>query len=207
MSAEWLVLNAAYLVYTTSAVFKEMIWLRLTLLVATFLFIAYGFIAPITSIVLWNIPVAILHIYALWQLFSARRGIELDDEAEALRTLLFPSLDRVTFNALWHSGEERYTKDETLITKGEPVPELFLILDGEVEILKGVEAFVMSRFRLIGEMSSLSDSVASATVRANEPVRLRAWDKSALTALAKKYPAIDTALLKAMGQEVARKLG
>lgn len=206
MSAEWLVLNAAYLVYTTSALFKEMIWLRLTLLAATFLYIVYGIIAPNTSIFLWNIPVGLLHMYAIWQLFSARRGIDLDDEAEALRTLVFPSLDRVAFNALWHCGDERYAEDEVLIAEGEPVPELFMVLEGQVEVLKGTEKFAVSRFRMIGEMSSLSDSAASATVRATSRVRLRAWDKRKLAALAKTHPDTDVAMLRAMGQEVARKL-
>lgn len=206
MSAEWLVLNAAYLFYATSALFKEMFWLRLTLLIATFFYIAYGVIAPVTSMVVWNVPVGVLHLYALWQLFSARRGIDLDDEAEALRTLLFPELSRASFNALWHCGEERYAQNEVLILKGKPVPELFMVLEGDVEVLKGDVTFTMSRFRMIGEMSSLSGSTASATVQATNRVRLRVWNKESLATLAKTHPETNVALLKAMGQEVARKL-
>ena len=206
VSAEWLVLNAAYAVYTASALFKEMIWLRLTLLAATVLFIAYGFIAPNTSVLLWNLPVAVLHLYALWKLFSARRGVDLDDEAEALRTLLFPSLDRVSFDALWHCGEERVVTDGVLIRRDEPVPDLFLILDGTVEVVNPDIRVEMSHFRFVGEMSSLNDAAATATVFAPGQVRVRAWNKQRLAALSKSHPETNTAMLKAMGQEVARKL-
>ena len=87
------------------------------------------------------------------------------------------------------------------------VDELLLILDGEVDVQVSDELTVrLSPYRLIGEMTSLGATAASATVRANGDVAVRAWDKQQLDACGKTYPQVQVALLKAMGAEVTRKL-
>ena len=207
MSLSWVLLNAAYAIYAASAAFKDMLRLRVVLWAATVLFMIYGPIAGVWSVFWWNIPVLALHSWHIWRLLAARRGVDLDDEADAIRTLLFPDLDRVAFNTLWHCGEERRLGDHQLIAKGAEVLELYLILDGDVEVEVTDDRFIrLGKYRMLGEMSSLSGATASANVRTVGMVRLRAWDKSALAAAAAQDSTIERALLKAMGQEVARKL-
>ena len=208
ISAAWLVLNGAYLVYAASALFKDMLRLRVALLIATVLYIVYGAIAPNLSILLWNIPVGLVHTYAVWQLLLAHRGVQLDDEAVAVHTLLFPSLDRVAFNALWQCSHSRIAEDgEILISQGEPVDELSLIMDGEVDVLVDDKALVrLGHVRLIGEISSLRGTTATATVTALGTPRLRVWNKDALQACTDRFPDVDVALLKVMAHEVARKI-
>ena len=207
MSAGWLLLNAAYVVYTGSALFKDILALRSTLLGATFLYMAYGLDEPNWSVFFWNIPVAILHIYAIVQLIRSRRGIDLDDEAEAIRVLLFPELDRASFNTLWHCGEERTLTDVTMITQGELVPELYLTMHGEVQVdVDDAPVRRLGHYRFVGEISTFTDGRANATVSAFGTVRLRVWNKADLAACGEKHPEIRVALLRAMGQEVARKL-
>jgi len=207
LTAALIVLNVAYVIYTVSAAFKDVFLLRVLLLAATVLYIVYGVIAPNRSIFLWNLPVAALHIWALWGLFSERRGIDLNEEAESIRVLFFPGLDRAKFNVLWHNGEERIIRNQVLITKGEQVPELFMVLDGEAEVMSGQTWLRLSRFHLLGEMSSLTGTTANATVQAVGELRVRAWDKAELAALTADRPEINVALLKAMGQDAARKVG
>ena len=157
----------------------------------------------------WNLPVLAIHIYMIASLLQARRGIDLDDEAEAIRTLIFPSLDRSSFNTMWHCGETRTVAGDTvLIVKDQPVRELILIIDGEVDVDVRDDLTVrLSQYRLVGEMTSLSGGNATATVTTNGPVNMRAWNKRALDECGAKHPEIELALLKAMGNEVARKLG
>ena len=108
---------------------------------------------------------------------------------------------------MWHCGEERTVVDQVLIQGGEEVHELSLILDGELDVFvnDGVRLRV-GHFQLIGEVSSLRNSKATATVTAPGTVRLRTWNKEALAECGKRNPEIQVAMLTAMGKEVARKL-
>ncbi len=207
MTAGWVLLNLAYLIYTTSGLFKDMLRLRIVWMLSTFFFIAHGLTDRLWPAVWWNVPVLLIHVWMISQLLQQRRGIDLNEEAEGIRALIFPELDRVLFNILWHLGQERTVSDEVLITVDEPVEELMLILVGDLDVLVNDGTRIrMGHFRIIGEISSLRRSKATATVTASGLVRLRAWNKEALAECGKKHPEIQVAMLTAMGQEVARKL-
>jgi len=203
----WVLLNTAYLIYTTSGLFKDMLRLRLVWMLSTLFFLAHGLVDELWPAVFWNIPVLLVHVWMVSSLIRQRRGIDLNDEAEAIRTLIFPDLDRASFNTLWHRGDERIVRDTVLITKGEPVHELFLILDGEVDA-KVREGLIvrLSEYRLLGEISTLRGTNATATVTTTGIVRMRVWNKESLDECGKKHPTIQVALIKAMGEEAARKL-
>ena len=203
----WLSLNLAYLVYAVSGLFRDMLRLRLTLLLATLFFVIYGVIAEIWSVFFWNLPVGAVHIWGVWQLLKQRRAVNLDSEAEAVRTLLYPDLDRVAFNMMWHASEERTVSNEVLIRRNEPVDELLLILDGDVDVdVREGLVVRLGRLRIVGEMSSVTGSNATATVTANNNVRLRAWHKEKFARLISEHPEIERAHLRAVGHELTRKL-
>jgi len=207
ITAGWILLNLAYLIYTVSGLFKDMLKLRIVWALATFFFLAHGLVDRLWPAVWWNLPVLAVHTYMIGSLFRARRGVNLSEEEEAIRTLIFPELDRVSFNTLWQCGQDGLVKDEVLITKGTEVNQLILIMHGEVDVEVSDELTVrLSQYRLVGEMSRLSGGVASATVTANGMLSFRAWDKDKLDACTTKHPEIQVALLRAMGNEVARKL-
>ena len=207
ISATWLLLNAAYAVYAVSGIFKDMLKLRVVLIVATVFFILYGIFADVWSAVWWNLPVGILHSWHVNRLLRARRGVALNDESRAVQLLLFPDLNAVEFHAFWQTGTERTVANQVLIAKGNDVKELLLIIDGQVNVdVSDTMAVRLGRTRFVGEMSMLNAAPASATVTAQDEVRYRAWDRQALKALFVDYPQVELALLKAMGQEVARKL-
>lgn len=208
VTAGWLLLNCAYLIYAVSGLFKDMLRLRVVWMTATFFFIAHGIVDKLWPAVWWNIPVLIVHAWMISSLLRQRRGVDLDEEAEAIRTLIFPGLDRVSFNAMWHCGEERVeTASTVLILKDRPVDDLMLIIDGEVNVKVRDDYTVnLSEYRLIGELSMLQNRPATATVTTVAAVRLRTWNKRKLATTIKDHPAIEVALLKAIGQDVARKL-
>lgn len=204
----WVLLNTAYLIYTVSGLFKDMLSLRVVWMMSTLFFIAHGLVDRLWPAVWWNVPVMIIHTYMIGSLLRQRRGIDLDDEAEAIRTLLFADLDRVSFNALWHCGVERHLNDgHVMIVQDRPVDELSLILHGEVEVLvDGKTPLRMGHFRLIGEISTLAGGTATATVSAHGELRMRVWKKVDLDACGAAHPRVEVALLRLMGQEAARKL-
>lgn len=207
MSATFLLLNAAYLVYAVSSLFRDVLYLRVVWLTGTLLFMTYGLIAGLWPAVYWNVPVLAIHVWRIRGLVQARRDVDLDDEADAIRTLLFPALDRIAFNALWHCGEERVVEDEVLIEQDEPVTHLMMILDGETDVcVDGTLVQRIGRYRFVGEISSLVGGNATATVSVPGRARLRSWDKDRLARVERSHPSIEASLLRAMGHDVARKL-
>lgn len=208
MNWGWILLNTAYFIYVLSPLVRSMLVMRTLLLAATFLYIAYGLYEPVWSIFWWNVPFGLVTAWQIWRLVRQRLGVSLSEEDEAIRILLFPDLDRPLFNTFWHSGEERTATDEVLITAGEPVNELLLILAGEAEVDvpdAGGRLVRLSRLSLIGEMSSVSGGTASATVSTVGSARLRVWDKQKLAELGKKHPEIDRSALMVIAQDLARK--
>ena len=181
MSAAFILLNVAYLVYAISPLFKEILRLRVTLLVATVFYILFGLAdwadTDSRAVVFWNIPVFMIHAWQIWVIMAERRGVDLDDEAEAVRTLVYPDLDRVSFNALWKSSYERdLVPGEIFIRQGDPVDLLYLVMDGDVEAnISGRRVVGLGRLRFLGEISSLTGETASATVTAVTQVRARVW--------------------------------
>lgn len=208
MNWGWVTLNLAYVIYAVSGIYKDMLRLRVVLLVATGLFIAYGIVADIWSVFWWNIPVAAVHLWQTWQLIQQRRGIDLDAEAEAIRTLLYPDLSRTDYNSLWHASHEcMFSEGDVLIVASEPVEAVYLILDGEVDVEVSDDLTVrLGRLRLVGEMSSVTGGDATATVTAVGAVRARAWTKAALASLLLDNAEVERAYLRAIGTELTRKL-
>ena len=139
---------------------------------------------------------------------SERRGVHLDAEAEAVHTLVYPDLDRVSFNALWKSSYERdLVPGEVFVRQGEPVDLLYLVMDGDVEAnVSGQKIVRLGRLRFIGEISSFTGTTASATVSATTDVRVRVWSKTAHAALCAENPDIERAHLRAIGHDLTRKL-
>jgi len=204
----WVLLNTAYLVYTVSGLFKDMLRLRLVWMVSTLFFMAHGLVDQLWPAVWWNVPVLLVHLYMVGSLLRQRRAIDLDEESMAIRTLVFPELDLVAFNTLWNAGTEHIARDdEVLITRDEEVRELFLILEGDVDAHVSDNFVVrLGEYRLLGEVSSLTGANATATVTAVGNVRIRTWDKQVLAGFDATDPEIRTAILLAMGYEAARKL-
>lgn len=207
----FLILNGAYLVYLASAVFKEILWLRMALLLATLMYIAYGFIEPLWPLVYWNIAFGSMQIYQIWKLIKQRLGVKLDEEAEAIRVLMFSGLDRPMFNLLWQSGRQAVYRDgETLIEYDTQGEDLMLILEGEVDVRPPdrdpADPIRLGRLRLLGEMSAVSGQRTRATVTAKGLVRTRNWRQSDLEELGEENPAIEKHALLLIGTELARKV-
>lgn len=207
-NTSWLVLNFAYLAYTASSLFKEMLRLRMALLIATVFYISYGFIEGIWSMVWWNIPVGLIHLWRIVDLLRQRRSVNLDDEADAIRVLLYQSLNPVEFDELWSLGEEQVLDDgHVVIEQGALVTRITMILDGNVRVESdGRPLSELGRFRFVGEMSNLSGKPASATVITDGAARIRSWDSDKLEELLRKNAPTERAHLRAVGRDLADKL-
>lgn len=204
----WVFLNVAYAVYLVSPIFTRMLPLRLVLLAATVLFIAYGIVSGVHSVIWWNIPFGLMHIVQIYRLFSARWAVDLDAEERAIHAELFPTLDAVDFNSLWSLGrEELIDSHQQMIVCDERTDRLMLVVDGEVKVTtRAGEEVILGSMQVVGEMSLVSGEVANATVESRDPIRVRTWSHRELIELGEKNANIKQAGLLLIGQQLASKV-
>lgn len=208
MDPAWWALNAAYAAYVVSPVFKDMLRLRFMALIVTVLFMTYGFISGIYSIVWWNIAFGAMHLFQIALLMRERMGVSLSKEDDQIRKKLFPTLDPVEFNALWSMGTERTLgPNEVIVEAGAHVVDMHLILDGAADVDVGEGRLIRLRpLALVGEMSLVSGNVACATVRSAGPTTVRSFNHAALLALGETRPLVKDAALILIGRQLAEKI-
>jgi len=92
--------------------------------------------------------------------------------------------------------EVMYPKGEIVIKEGEPGETMYLIIQGEVAVIKGYggeKEIELDRIRegdYFGEMALFEDSVRSATIRTSEESRLLVLHKREFTEIVREYPQI-----------------
>ena len=104
--------------------------------------------------------------------------MDVHQEAELLRNVpLFAGLDRAKLKLLaFTSASLRFAPGETIVRQGDQGDCAFVILDGEVEIVREtndggeMQLTVQGRNALVGEMAVLTNSPRAATGRARTEV-------------------------------------
>ncbi len=208
MDAGTLSLNIAYVFYVGSSLFRSPVKLRAALVATSAVFIVYGLIATIWSVVWWNLAFGLSHALQLGRTVRDQRRVQLSDSEELLRDQLFPGLDRLEFFTLWSLGVERELADgQSICREGEPQGTVAVILAGEVVVHQGGRTVTtMGQGRLVGERTFVSGGVANADVGAQGAVRIREWDQEKLAALSSLNPAAAAAFRDLIGRDLAAKL-
>jgi CRP-like cAMP-binding protein len=101
----------------------------------------------------------------------------------------------------------RSAAGETFITEGEPGDELYVILAGEVEIIKGDQVIVALKAGAhIGEMALIDNAPRSASVRAKTDVNLLVMRREEFFSIIRSEPVIATKLLWSFVQVLSGRL-
>ena len=132
------------------------------------------------------------------------------DDAEILsRVALFSlmkkkDLRRIAKLAKHHS----YKKGEIIVREGARDGRLFVIISGEVEVIKGLGAGDEKPLRILrsdnyfGEMALIDDHVRTASVVAKEETEVLSLYQWNIREEIKKYPAIAIELLQTLGRRL-----
>ena len=132
------------------------------------------------------------------------------DDAEILsRVALFSlikkkDLRRIAKLAKHHS----YKKGEIIVREGARDGRLFIIISGEVEVIKGLGAGdekplrILRSYNYFGEMALIDDHVRTASVVAKEETKVLSLYQWNIREEIKKYPAIAIELLQTLGRRL-----
>lgn len=129
---------------------------------------------------------------------------------------LFAPMKKRELNNISQSAEELlYDPGEMVISEGERDGRLFIVLEGEVEVIKGLGQAGERLLRRLGpgayfgEMAVLGDAVRTASVRALGPARLLCLRDFDLRQAMERHPYIAIELLNLMSrrmQQMERRL-
>jgi len=132
------------------------------------------------------------------------------DEAEILsRVALFSlmkrrDLKRIAKLAKHHS----YEKGDLIVREGELDGRLFIIISGEVCVVKDLGGPSEKTLRVLrsdnyfGEMALIDDYVRTASIVANDPTQVLSLDQWNIRDEIRKYPAIAIELLQTLGRRL-----
>ena len=133
----------------------------------------------------------------------------MDDAVILSRVALFSlmkkkDLRRIAKLAKHHS----YKKGEIIVREGARDGRLFIIISGEVEVIKGLGAGDEKPLRILrsdnyfGEMALIDDHVRTASVVAKEETEVLSLYQWNIREEIKKYPAIAIELLQTLGRRL-----
>ncbi len=201
------VLNLAYFMLVSSTFTRRILWLRGALVVAGVTFVIYGFMADNWTMIFWNSVTSVLHAAQGFRFIKSQRSVQLAPGDEEIRETWFSTLGPFDFQSLWTMGETVEYADGTLAVEGQPQTMMVLVLDGSATVdVEGREVGLLQRGDLVGEMSFLSGTPASATVIPQGTVRVREWDQARLRTLDHLNPSAATAVRRLIQENLADKL-
>ncbi|MBW1949342.1 MAG: cyclic nucleotide-binding domain-containing protein [Deltaproteobacteria bacterium] len=99
---------------------------------------------------------------------------------------------------------------EEVIREGEPGETMYLIVSGEVSVLKEreegqrIELDRIGAGDYFGEMALFEDEVRSATIRTEKPARLLVLHKQEFREIVREYPEIALQICRVLGRRIRR---
>lgn len=200
-----------YTILAASYLVTSMMWLRALAIVALAMEALYFVFAsdePLWVGIFWNAIFVLINVVQYWRLLHERLAARLSPEEITLHQGPFAGFTRHGFHKLLRVGSWRDLPIGTCLTsENEPVPELLVVGSGVARVLVGGnEVALLQPGALIGEMSMVMQTNATATVIAATPCRVFALNKAALAELCQGDSTMQAALNGVIGLDLARKL-
>jgi hypothetical protein len=138
--------------------------------------------------------------------------ISIPDKILHLRSIqVFEGLSVSELAAIASVTEEvNYPKGTVVIKEGESGEDMFMMIKGEVSVIKAKEGGLEIELDRIGagdyfgEMALFQDEVRSATIRTEEETRLLVLHKREFTEIVREYPQIALHICKELSQRIRR---
>ena len=207
LSAQDMVLNISYVLNVITMFLRQMLPLRIGMVVVSCGFFTFALMAGNYSMVAWNVVFLGINIIQVGFLLLDKK-IHLTTELETVYTSLFSTLPRRDFLFLWNMGQERTVANGVYVArKGENQRTICLILEGNARVEKdGHLIATLNAQEFFGEMSFFTGRAASADVKANGQLRFNEWSQTRIQALEQLKPDLLNKMWVILGQDLSKKL-
>jgi len=190
---------------------KDILYLRILSIFASLFSVLYNFYIPLEPMWLainWNIVFVLVNVYHIAVLIYEKRPVHMDDKNNELYETLFKELTPVEYlkiskAAIWKT----FQPGERLITQGMPVPDLYLIYNGTVDVaIDGERVAELKDGEFVGEMSFLTEKVATASCIVKYEAQCLVWKQREFKELLKRNPSLYFTLQTLLSAQVSSNL-
>jgi len=201
--------NLSYVLLIVSMAMRDMFWLRLIAIgsgVTGIVYDAWWLHNPVG--VFWESCFTLINAIQWGVLLHERKRVTLTPDESRLKLFLFPTISNGAFRRLLGIATLHETTPGTvLIRQGERVDRLLVLTDGVAEIRVGDTVVATCRAGdLVGELSLLSNSPATATVTTHTVARYFSFEQLAVRSLLERSEELSRAFSTMLSADLARKL-
>lgn len=203
--------SVANVVYLISYSVRDILWLRILTVVGATLLMPYYFLqtAPLWAPIGWNLVFVAINLYWITRLLLDRRPVPFTDDERRLYHLALQNMNERDAFKLFRMGTwVSEPAGTTLLTQGQPINTLSLIVEGEVSVhMDGVQVDTLRAGRFLGGIALLhrdTDFMTPVTVETTSPVRIIVWPFDDLDASLAKDTQLQIALEASLGLEISR---
>ena len=190
---------------------KDIFWLRMVSIAASLFSVFYNYTIPTEPMWLainWNFIFIAVNAYHIGVILYEKRAVKMDSKNEELYQTLFSEMTPVEYLKVSRAAKwETVKAGERLITQGMPVPDLYLIYNGTVDVL--VDNSTIAQLKdgeFVGEMSFLTEKVATATCKVKYDAICLVWKQREFKELLKRNPSLYFTIQSVLSAQVSDKL-
>jgi len=190
---------------------KDIFWLRIVSIVASLFSVFYNYVIPLEPMWLainWNFIFIAVNIYHIAIILYEKREVKMDDKNQELYDTLFSEMTPVEYLKISRAAKWELVKSgQKIITQGMPVPDLYLIYNGTVDVLVDNEQIAQLKDgEFVGEMSFLTEKVATATCKVKYDAQCLVWKQREFKELLKRNPSLYFTIQSVLSAQVSDKL-
>ena len=190
---------------------KDIFWLRIVSILASLFSVLYNFYIPVDPMWLainWNFVFIAVNLYHIGVILYEKRAVKMDDKNEELYQTLFKEMTPVEYLKISRAAQwETLKPGMRLITQGMPVPDLYLIYNGTVDVaIDGAKVAELKDGEFVGEMSFLTEKVATASCIVKYEAQCLVWKQREFKELLKRNPSLYFTIQSVLSAQVSDKL-
>ena len=190
---------------------KDIFWLRLLSIAASLFSVFYNYTIPIEPMWLainWNFIFIAVNLYHIAIILYEKREVKMDDKNQELYDTLFSEMTPVEYLKISRAAKWELVKSgQRIITQGMPVPDLYLIYNGTVDVIVDNEQIAeLKDGEFVGEMSFLTEKVATATCKVKYDAQCLVWKQREFKELLKRNPSLYFTIQSVLSAQVSDKL-
>ena len=203
--------HLAFGLIALSFLVKDIFWLRLMSITASCFSIFYNYFIPAEPMaiaIFWNGIFIAVNLYHIGIILYEKRQVKMDDKNEELYSTLFKDMTPVEYLKISRAAQwETLKPNMRIITQGMPVPDLYLIYNGTVDVLVDNKRITDLRDgEFVGEMSFLTEKVATATCKVKHETQCLVWKQRDFKELLKRNPSLYFTIQSVLSAQVSDKL-
>ncbi len=203
-------IHAANVLLVVAYSVRDILWLRLFAVGASFISIPYFVLQPtkLWAPLSWSVVFAAINLLQSWRLFIERRPVKLTSDEEDIRRLVFRDLPpRKVLQVLSIGSWTTLEVGQRLIEQGKLPETVSLIVRGKVRVTKdGRVLGDLIAGDFVGSALTLSGIPAEVDAVTVEPGRAMRWEVGALERYLTANPEARTVMLQHVARDLAAKV-